>query len=216
MRTLLALLILAIGALADSPAAASRPPNVVVIFVDDMGYADIGPLGAKAYATPHLDQLAREGRTFTNFHVSQPVCSASRASLMTGSYSNRVGIDGALGNRFKGKSGAGLYGDVIQKIDGSVGQVMAALKRNGIAEQTLVVFSSDNGPWLSYGEHADSAGTLREGKGTPAGARGEGPRRTWGCADATERDGKSPTRPIQFLTDYCRLEGAGSSSGCPS
>ena len=296
MRPLLSLLLLAIGALAVSPAAAARTPNVVVIFVDDMGYADIGPFGAKAYATPHLDALARGGRTFTNFHVSQPVCSASRASLMTGSYSNRVGIHGALGpksnhgldprevtlarlfknrgyatgiagkwhlghrhdflplrhgfdeflgipysndmwphhpeakpgtypplplyegdsviepnvtpamqaeftarfteravafidrhrerpfffylahpmphvplfvgKRFEGKSGAGLYGDVIQEIDWSVGEVMAALKRNGIVEQTLVVFTSDNGPWLSYGDHAGSTGNLREGKGT--------------------------------------------------
>jgi len=71
-----------------------------------------------------------------------------------------------VGKRFEGKSGAGLYGDVIQEIDWSVGEVMAALKRNGIVEQTLVVFTSDNGPWLSYGNHAGSTGSLREGKGT--------------------------------------------------
>ncbi|MEX2027070.1 MAG: sulfatase-like hydrolase/transferase, partial [Pirellulaceae bacterium] len=63
-------------------------------------------------------------------------------------------------------SGAGLYGDVIQEIDWSVGQIMAALKQHGLDERTLVIFSSDNGPWLSYGNHAGSAGSLREGKGT--------------------------------------------------
>jgi arylsulfatase len=261
-----------------------------------MGYADIGPFGCKAYSTPHLDRLAREGRKFTNFHVSQAVCSASRAALLTGCYNNRIGIHGALGpgsrigihsnevtmaeifkqkgyatgmagkwhlghhpqflptrhgfdeyfglpysndmwphhpeakkgtypnlpliegdkvidpditpekqpnlttwyaeravkfidrnkdrpfffylahsmphvplfvgDKFKGKSGAGLYGDVIQEIDGSVGEVMEALKRHQLDKETLVVFTSDNGPWLSYGTHAGNAGRLREGKGT--------------------------------------------------
>ncbi len=298
MRTCLPTLALALLLLAASAFGAggiSPLPNVIVIFADDLGYADIGPFGSR-YATPHLDRLAREGRTFTHFHVSQPVCSASRASLLTGSYSNRVGIHGALSPRaqhglspeevtlarmfkqrgyatgmagkwhlghhreflplrhgfdeylglpysndmwphhpqakpgtypplpllendrviepevtpdlqaqlttrytertvsfidrhrdrpfffylahsmphvplfvsdkFKGKSGAGLYGDVIQEIDWSVGQVMAALERHGLADRTLVIFTSDNGPWLSYGDHAGSAGQFREGKGT--------------------------------------------------
>lgn len=60
----------------------------------------------------------------------------------------------------------GLYADVTAEIDWSVGEVLAALRRCGIDDQTLVVFTSDNGPWLSYGEHAGSAGPLREGKGT--------------------------------------------------
>ena len=279
-----------------STSAAPRPPNVIVIFCDDMGYADIGPFGCKAYATPHLDRMAKEGRKFTSFHVSQAVCSASRTALLTGCYNNRVGIHGALGpgsrigihademtmaevfkqkgyatgmagkwhlghqpqflptrhgfdeyfglpysndmwphhpeakqgtypplpliegekiidtevtpaeqpnlttwyaeravkfieknkdrpfffylahnmphvplfvsDKFKGKSGAGLYGDVIQEIDWSVGQVLDALKQHKLDDQTLVVFTSDNGPWLSYGAHAGSAGPLREGKGT--------------------------------------------------
>ena len=78
-------------------AANRQPPNVVVIFIDDMGYADIGPFGAKAYPTPHLDRMAREGRKFTDFYVTQAVCSASRAGLLTGCYNVRVGIFGALG-----------------------------------------------------------------------------------------------------------------------
>jgi arylsulfatase len=65
-----------------------------------------------------------------------------------------------------GKSGAGLYGDVIGEIDWSVGQVLATLDRLGLANNTLVIVTSDNGPWLSYGDHAGSSGGLREGKGT--------------------------------------------------
>ena len=71
-----------------------------------------------------------------------------------------------VSDKFAGKSGAGLYGDVIQEIDWSVGEVLAALKKNGIDDKTLVIFTSDNGPWLSYGEHSGVAGPLREGKGT--------------------------------------------------
>jgi arylsulfatase A len=71
-----------------------------------------------------------------------------------------------VSDKFKGKSKQGLYGDVIMEIDWSVGQILAALKQHGLDEQTLVLFSSDNGPWLSYGDHAGSAGPLREGKTT--------------------------------------------------
>ncbi|MBC7353471.1 MAG: sulfatase-like hydrolase/transferase, partial [Thermogutta sp.] len=82
--------------LAD-PATDTQLPNFVIIFMDDMGYADIGPFGAEGYDTPNIDRMAREGRIFTDFYVSQAVCSASRASLMTGCYNVRVGIFGALG-----------------------------------------------------------------------------------------------------------------------
>ena len=277
--------------------AADRPakPNVVLVYADDLAYADIGPFGAKEIQTPHLDRMAREGMRFTDFYVSQAVCSASRAALMTGCYANRVSIQGALGpnskvglhhdewtiaevlkqrgyataiygkwhlgdhpsylpsqqgfddyfglpysndmwpfhptsgkgfpdlplisgdriinpkvtpqdqtqltkqytehavgfiekhkdepffvyvphsmphvpifasERFKGTSKAGLFGDVISEIDWSVGQILETLQRLKLDDQTLVIFTSDNGPWLSYGEHAGSAGPLREGKGT--------------------------------------------------
>jgi len=276
--------------------AESRLPNIVIIFTDDQGYADVGVFGAKGFVTPNLDRLAVEGRKFTNFHVAQPVCSASRAALLTGCYSNRIGIHGALGpaathgiaagemtlaelvkekgyatgmvgkwhlgrpaqflpthhgfdeyfglpysndmwplhpeakagtypplpliegdhvlkeelthedqaqlttqyteravrfidknkdrpfflyvahnmphvplhvsDKFKGKSARGLYGDVIEEIDWSVGEILAALKRNGVEENTWVIFTSDNGPWLSYGDHAGSAAPFREGNGT--------------------------------------------------
>src|SRR5690349_18979592 len=94
-------LIAALSSAALPEQRSERPPNIVLIFMDDLGYADIGPFGAKGYATPNLDQLAREGRIFTDFYVSQAVCSASRAALLTGCYNNRIGILGALGPRSK-------------------------------------------------------------------------------------------------------------------
>ena len=277
-------------------------PNIIIIFTDDQGYGDVGCYGAEGFVTPNIDSLAKEGILFTDFYVSQAVCSASRASLMTGSYAERVGVQGALspwnvtgldpdretiakllkrygytnaifgkwhlghkekylplqngfdeyaglicsndmwpvdydgnpligekrsyyppmafwrGNepsekieslkdqgklttkitelavdfisrnknnpfflyvphpmphqpiavseKFEGKSELGLYGDVIMEIDWSVGQILEALKINEIDENTLVIYASDNGPWLNYGEWGGSAGPLREGKGT--------------------------------------------------
>jgi arylsulfatase A len=272
-----------------------RPPNVVIIYADDLGYADIAPFSPQETAprprTPNLDRMAAEGIRLTNFYVAQAVCSASRAALLTGSYSNRIGITGALNpnaqhgihagettiaealkargyataifgkwhlghhppflptrhgfdeylglpysndmwphhptakgfpelpliegdavarlnpdqseltriyteravrfiekNRdrrffayvahamphvplfvseaFKGTTGRGLYGDVIAELDWSVGRILEAIARAGLDGNTLVIFTSDNGPWLSYGNHAGSAAPLREGKGT--------------------------------------------------
>ena len=71
-----------------------------------------------------------------------------------------------VSDKFRGKSGAGLYGDVIMEIDWSVGEIMRALDEHKLADNTLVIFTSDNGPWLSYGTHAGSSGPFREGKGT--------------------------------------------------
>ncbi len=287
----------------SSSARAEDLPNVVLIFMDDMAYADIGPFGAEGYETPNLDRMANEGRLFTDFYVTQAVCSASRAGLLTGCYNVRVGITGALGpgakiginpdemtlaevfkqkeyatacygkwhlgdaqkflplqhgfddyfglpysndmwpyhpevrhlsmderlkrwphlplidkneiinpqvtpqdqeqlttqytekavrfiqdnkdnpfflyvphsmvhvplyvsEKFKGKSKRGLFGDVMMEVDWSVGQLFDTLRNNNLQEKTLVIFTSDNGPWLSYGTHAGSAGPLREGKGT--------------------------------------------------
>ena len=282
---------------------AKKTPNVVIMFMDDMGYADIGAFGAKAYPTPHLDKMAKEGRKFTDFYVTQAVCSASRAGLLTGCYNVRIGINGALGpksnsglnpdevtiaeickqegyatacygkwhlghhkkflpmqhgfddyfglpysndmwpyhpgvlhlpmeerlkrwphlplidgnkiinpkvsgkdqemlttqyteravsfieknkdnpffvylphsmvhvplyvsDKFKGKSGAGLFGDVMMEVDWSAGEIMKVLRKHDLHENTLFLFTSDNGPWLNYGDHAGSAAPLREGKGT--------------------------------------------------
>jgi arylsulfatase A len=71
-----------------------------------------------------------------------------------------------VSDKFKGKSGHGLFGDVVMEVDWSVGQILDAIRSAGIDDNTLVVFTSDNGPWLSYGDHAGSTGQYREGKGT--------------------------------------------------
>ena len=76
--------------------AGKRPPNIVLIFMDDLGYGDLGCYGAVDLRTPNLDRLAAEGMRFTNFLAAQPVCSASRAALLSGCYPNRIGISGAL------------------------------------------------------------------------------------------------------------------------
>lgn len=310
LRTLLCLLrffgLAGAASLAQAAASPSpRPPNVVLIVADDLGYGDLSCYGARAYRTPHLDRLAAEGVRFTSFYAAQAVCTASRAALLTGCYPNRIGLLGALGpgsktgihpdewtlaevlrtrgyataifgkwhlgdapeflplrhgfdtyfglpysndmwpwhpervNRppdtaarqpgypdlpliegervvlrpvtathqaqltrwyteravafiahhrdrplflyvphamphvplfvsakFQGRSRAGLYADVIRELDWSVGQILRALRRHGLEQQTLVLFTSDNGPWLLYGDHAGSAGPWREGKAT--------------------------------------------------
>lgn len=271
-------------------AASDRSPNIVIVYADDLGYADLECFGSPSADTPYLDQMAAQGRKFTNFYVAQAVCSASRAALLTGCYPNRIGIQGALGpnathgisadeltiaellkgrgyataiygkwhlghrteflptrhgfddyfglpysndmwprhptakfpdlpliegekvlelnpdqsklttwyteravkfieankkrpfflyvphamphvplfvsDKHAGKSERGLYGDVIREIDWSVGQILQKLADLSLSENTLVIFTSDNGPWLSYGPHGGSARPLREGKGT--------------------------------------------------
>ena len=71
-----------------------------------------------------------------------------------------------VSDRFKGKTSGGVYGDVIAELDWSVGQILEAVKRMGLDDNTLVIFASDNGPWMSYGNHAGSPGPFRESKGT--------------------------------------------------
>ena len=77
-----------------------------------------------------------------------------------------VHIPLGVSEKFKGKSKQGLYGDVMMEVDWSVGEIMKALERNGLDKNTLVIFTSDNGPWLNFGNHAGTTGGLREGKGT--------------------------------------------------
>lgn len=280
-------------------------PNVVIIFCDDLGYGDLGCYGHPTIATPQLDRMAAEGMRFTQFYSAAPVCTPSRAALLTGrlpirsgmcSSSRRVlfpdskgglpdseltiaellkshgystacigkwhlghlpeylptrhGFDlfyglpysndmdrvagGPAGRAafldpraeywnvplhrneqiierptdqttitrryteeavtfirehrespfflylahsmphvplfasddFLGLSSRGLYGDVIEELDWSVGQVLETLRETNLADRTLVVFTSDNGPWLVFDEHGGSAGLLREGKGS--------------------------------------------------
>jgi len=116
----------------------TSPPNIVLIFMDDLGFGDLGVYGATGYTTPHLDRLAHSMP-----HVP-------------------LGIS----EKFRGHSEQGMFGDVMEEIDWSVGEVLSALDRIGLAEKTLVIFTSDNGPWLNFGNHAGSTGGLREGKGT--------------------------------------------------
>ena len=71
-----------------------------------------------------------------------------------------------VSDKFKGKSKNGLYGDVMMELDWSTGMILETLKKEGLDENTLVIFTSDNGPWLAYGNHSGSSGHLREGKGT--------------------------------------------------
>lgn len=267
---------------------AATPPNIVLIVADDLGCSDLGCFGAEGFKTPNLDKLASDGTRFTGFYVSQAVCTASRASFMTGCYANRVGLQGALNHtstnglnpdetllpelckaagyatacygkwhlglgslgavhhgfdeffgipysndngpfhptiknmpslplmegdkviatdpdqsqftrqftdralrfigqnkqkpfllylphvmphvpifaseKFKGRTGAGLYGDVVAELDSGIGEVLAALKEHNLEQNTLVIFFSDNGPFLSYGTNAGTARPFREGK----------------------------------------------------
>lgn len=77
-----------------------------------------------------------------------------------------VHIPLGVSEKFRGKSRQGLYGDVMMEVDWSVGEIIKALEKNGLDKNTLVIFTSDNGPWLNFGNHAGSTGGLREGKGT--------------------------------------------------
>lgn len=295
--------------IANAPAAAaetkpaSRAPNVIVIFADDLGYGDLGCYGSPVIRTPHLDRMASEGLRFTDFYSAAEVCTPSRAALLTGRLPIRSGMCGGrrvlfpnskgglpdgevtiaealkksgyatahigkwhLGNQpgtrprdqgfdlslgllysndmqprpklpressrlaeppedgwiqalvrngevaeqpvnqplltkrytteatrfiaeqkdkpfflyfahtfphvplfaspeFKGKSRAGIYGDTVEELDWSVGQIFETLRREGLAENTLVFFTSDNGPWLIMGNQGGSAGLLKDGKG---------------------------------------------------
>ncbi|WP_286272886.1 sulfatase family protein [Thalassotalea hakodatensis] len=256
-------------------------PNIIFIFADDLGYGDISSFGATDINTPNIDQIGEQGIKFTNFYSAANICTPSRASLLTGRHSVRMGISavfaesspegmplseitiaealkpqgyktGMVGKwhlghhdrfmpwnqgfeefygvpfsndmsnffwyenqevtyteidqqyltkrytdkaidfidrhqhqpfflylahsmphvplyaspEFQGSSERGLYGDVVQELDWSVGEIIKTLKAKGLWENTLLVFSSDNGPWLMMGEDGGSAGELRNGKMT--------------------------------------------------
>ena len=288
----LALLLLSLVVTQPAFAADAPPkPNVVIIFIDDLGYADIGPFGATKQRTPHLDRMAREGMKLTSFYAA-PVCSVSRAQLLTGCYGPRISVPGVYfpgqanglnpaeftiaerlkergyatmcigkwhvgdqpeflptrqgfdryfgipysndmqkkstqtgervvpllrddkvaelltdeqqrriverytdeavgfikanekkpfllylphtavhtpifpGAAFAGKSANGRFGDWVEELDWSVGRVLDTLRELKLAERTLVVFTSDNGPWLVKGADGGSALPLRGGKGS--------------------------------------------------
>ena len=122
-RTLFALLFCLLAA----PAAAAERPNFVVILIDDMGYGDIGPFGSKLNRTPCLDRMAAEGMKLTSFYAA-PVCTPSRAQMMTGCYAKRVSLPNVLGpvsperHQFRGTDrgrlaqAAGLRHDVRRQV----------------------------------------------------------------------------------------------------
>ena len=91
----------------NAEAAGPKKPNFIIIFTDDQGYADLGVSGAKGYKTPNIDKLAAGGTRFTDFYVASPVCSPSRAALLTGCYPQRVGIPGVLYPEKEGEKSAG-------------------------------------------------------------------------------------------------------------
>ena len=275
---------LGLGALPLDLHASERPPNFIVILCDDLGYQDVGCFGAPLISTPNVDRMASEGIRFTDFYAAAPVCTPTRAALMTGCYPLRVGLPKVLhpnskigisseevtvaellktrgyatacigkwhlghhrpflptrhgfdyyfglpysndmnkpdpvplmrndeiieqpavqqtlterytaeavkfikrhkdrpfflylphtfphtplhvSEPFKGKSKRGLYGDVVECIDWSTGRILDALAELGLDRNTLVIFTSDNGPWLIRKEHGGSALPLRSGKGT--------------------------------------------------
>lgn len=294
MKTLFILLLTAV-----SLSAETLKPNIVLIFVDDLGYGDLGCYGNTTIKTPNLDQLAAGGQRWTSFYASGSTCVPSRTGLMSGRHPGMLGgeklpadpqslmpamlkragyataiigkwhlagypedftkspmhplecgfdyhygtpgsndVPAPPGKRqtrevfdncdkfsfpvpliqgreviefpvnqelltkryteeavkwigekkderfflylahnmphapifaapeFQGKSEGGRYGDVIEEIDWSVGQVMAALKSAGIEKETLVIFTSDNGPWTMFGPHGGTAKPLRGEKGT--------------------------------------------------
>ena len=102
------LCLLAVVATGLTAIAADKRPNLIVIMVDDMGYGDAGCYGGSAFPTPNLDRMAREGMKFTDFHSSGPVCSPTRAGLLTGRYQQRAGIAGVVYAAFKRNRHHGL------------------------------------------------------------------------------------------------------------
>ena len=310
--------------------AQSEKPNIVIIFTDDQGYADLGCYGSKTNLTPRLDQLAREGTLFTSFYT-QTVCGPSRSALLTGRYpcrskgwgmpaeeitfaelireagyqtacigkwdvSNRKpiiermpnaqGFDyffGALGandggtvkfhennqaagssndmgglttlytdksidflknrrdpkkpfvlylahtmmhtiidasDRFRGKSQGGLYGDVVEEFDYETGRLLDVLDELKLSENTLVIYTADNGPWnqdkytLKKKGHPEGsvfwgdAGPLRNGKGSPY----EGGYRLpcivrWPGKVPAGRSSDAVFATIDFLPTFARLCG---------
>jgi arylsulfatase A len=114
-----------------------------------------------------------------------------------------------VSEKYKGKSKGGLYGDVIEELDWSVGKILAALKEHNLEERTLVLFTSDNGPWLSYGPHAGSAGPLREGKGTSfEGGVREPFLARWPGKIKPGRVSDEPAMTIDILPTLAKLSGA--------
>jgi arylsulfatase A len=115
-------------------AQTSKKPNVIIIFNDDQGYQDLGCYGSPNISTPRIDQMAKEGIRFTDFYVASPVCSASRAALLTGCYPQRVGVPGVI----SASSAQGLKPEnvTIAEVLKSVGYATAAVGKWHLGDQT--------------------------------------------------------------------------------
>ncbi len=149
-------LLLALAALFCAASAEAAKPNFIIINVDDLGYADIGPYGSDN-RTPHLDRMAAEGRLLTS-HYAAPVCSPSRAALLTGCYPKRVlpiqhvlFPAAAVGLHPDEVTPSGLIGDWTEEVDWSVGQILDTLRELELDQNTFVLFTSDNGGSLRHG-----------------------------------------------------------------
>ena len=105
---ILALVVLVLGPVVSRAEQAGRPPNVIVILADDLGYGDLGVQGGKDIPTPHIDSIAKNGVRFTNGYVSGPYCSPTRAGLLTGRYQKRFGHEFNEGGADRDKFGLPL------------------------------------------------------------------------------------------------------------
>lgn len=136
---------------------AEPPPNIVLIVADDLGYSDVGCFGAQGIKTPNLDRLAGEGTRFTSFYVSQAVCTASRASFMSGCYANRIGLQGALNHT--SPNGIGPDEILLPEVCKAKGYATACYGKwhlglgslgavhHGFDEFFGIPYSNDNGPF---------------------------------------------------------------------
>jgi arylsulfatase A-like enzyme len=114
-----------------------------------------------------------------------------------------------VSEKFKGKSGVGLFGDVMMEVDWSVGQIMKTLKKHNLEKNTLFIFTSDNGPWLNYGDHAGSAAPLREGKGTMFDGGCREPTLAWWPGKIPANSVcKEPAMTIDLLPTIAKMIGA--------
>jgi arylsulfatase A len=115
-----------------------------------------------------------------------------------------------VSKKFKGKSKQGLYGDVIMEIDWSAGEILSTIQRLGLDERTLVIFTSDNGPWLSYGDHAGSVASPARRKRHNVGGRRSRPciMRSPGRKSPPGRSAIEPAMTIDILPTIARLVGA--------
>jgi len=183
-----ALAVAGVPALSAEARGGERPPNFVVMFIDDMGYGDIGPFGSKKNSTPHLDRMAAEGMKLTSFYVASPVCTPSRAALMTGCYPQRVGLNRGPGHivLFPG-DGSGLNPSEITMAESGTSATSPASSRPIRGSTPTTAF-----PTRTTCGRASSAGRSRTCRSSKA-RRSSTSSRTWTTRPTSA--GSSPRRP---------------------